>query len=314
LIEKETLPISVGGVFHDIDEDGDLDVVFSGDWQSNKIWWWENPYPDYDPEIPWTRYEIKNSGEKEHHDQIFGDFDDDGEMELVFWNQNAKKLFIADIPPDPKNVQMWPYQEIWSGDSYFEGLSKGDLEGDGTVDILGGGRWFKYNGGSSYTPSMIDDAMRVSRVVAGNFKTGIIPQVIMLPAEGIGRLKLYECNGDPKDPSCWVGQDILGFDVDHGHSLDVADLNGDGKLDIFVAKMHLNGENSDSKMWILWGDGNGNFKEEVVATGYDNHESRVADLDGDGDIDILGKPFNYGTPGLDIWINDPAPDLYNFSR
>jgi hypothetical protein len=35
---------------------------------------------------------------------------------------------------------------------------------------------------------------------------------------------------------------------------------------------------------------------------YDNHESKIADLDGNGTLDILGKPYNHGSPGLDIWL------------
>jgi hypothetical protein len=41
----------------------------------------------------------------------------------------------------------------------------------------------------------------------------------------------------------------------------------------------------------------------VVATGHDNHESKIADLDGDGTLDILGKPYNHKTPALQIWLN-----------
>jgi hypothetical protein len=75
VIDNETLPIEAGGAFEDIDEDGDLDIVFGADYQGNKVWWWENPYPDYDQNTPWKRREIKNSGLNQHHDEIFGDFD-----------------------------------------------------------------------------------------------------------------------------------------------------------------------------------------------------------------------------------------------
>ncbi|HWQ96138.1 MAG TPA: VCBS repeat-containing protein [Candidatus Methylomirabilis sp.] len=303
LIENETLPIEAGGAFHDIDGDGDQDIVFGGDLQSKKIWWWENPSPQYHPDKPWVRREIKNSGPKMHHDEIFGDFDGDGKKELVFWNQDAKKLSIADIPPDPKNVQPWPYEVIWSNNTKAEGLSTGDVDRDGKPDIIGGGRWFKYESRKKYSSYIIDAGQQNSRVAAGDLKIGGLPEIVMVPGDGRGRLKWYECNGDPKEPDCWAGHDLLGFDVDHGHSLDVIDINGDGKLDIFVGEMRLNGGNNNSRMWIFWGDGNGNFREEIVATGYDNHESRVGDLDGDGDIDILGKPYNLDTPGLDIWLN-----------
>jgi hypothetical protein len=55
--------------------------------------------------------------------------------------------------------------------------------------------------------------------------------------------------------------------------------------------------------WLFLGDGNGNFTKTEIATGFGNHESKVADLDGDGDLDILGKPYNWDTPRLDIWLN-----------
>ena len=91
--------------------------------------------------------------------------------------------------------------------------------------------------------------------------------------------------------------------VDNGHSLAVLDFDGDGHLDIFCAEMRLNGGNPESKIYLLLGDGKGNFRKTIVATGFDNHESKVADLDGDGTLDILGKPYNHQTPGLDIWLN-----------
>jgi hypothetical protein len=57
-------------------------------------------------------------------------------------------------------------------------------------------------------------------------------------------------------------------------------------------------------MRILLGDGQGNFKDSIIATGFGNHQSHAADLDGDGDIDILSKPYNWETPRVDIWMND----------
>ena len=30
----------------------------------------------------------------------------------------------------------------------------------------------------------------------------------------------------------------------------------------------------------------------------------VGDFDGDGDLDVLGKPYNWDAPRLDVWINE----------
>jgi hypothetical protein len=52
-------------------------------------------------------------------------------------------------------------------------------------------------------------------------------------------------------------------------------------------------------------NGQGNFLLEIIiSTGIDIHESQIADLDGDGDLDILGKPYNGDAPRLDIWLQN----------
>ena len=107
VINAGPLRVEAGSAAEDIDGDGDLDVVCGGEARSNEVWWWENPYPDYNPNVPWHRYTIKKSGATKHHDQIFGDFDGDGKDELVFWNQGARSMFIAEIPENPKNVEEW---------------------------------------------------------------------------------------------------------------------------------------------------------------------------------------------------------------
>jgi len=95
-------------------------------------------------------------------------------------------------------------------------------------------------------------------------------------------------------------------EVDNGHSLAILDFDNDGNPDIFLAEMRLNGGNPSSKCTVFLGDGAGDFKEIVLATGFDNHESKVADLDGDGDLDVLMKPYNHATPALHILINEGA--------
>jgi hypothetical protein len=303
VIESETLPIEAGGAVHDLDSDGDLDLIFGADSSGNAVWWWENPYPNYQTDLPWQRRIIKNSGGKKHHDQIIGDFDGDGQKELVFWNQKTpdklNRLFIADIPAAPRQTEPWSYTEIFATKTKSEGLAKADIDGDGKLDLIAGGYWFKHQGGTAYTPNEIDKEQAFSRAVAGQLKEGGAPEVVLVIGDGKGRLKWYELTG-----KSWVGHDLLGDRVDHGHSLALADLNTDGNLDIFCAEMRLNGENPDAKMWLFLGDGQGNFARQEIATGFGNHESKIADLDGDGDLDILGKPYNWETPRLDIWLNE----------
>jgi len=110
LIDNRRSHIEAGGTYWDIDGDGDLDILQGASWVSNEVWWWENPYPNYVGDKPWTRHTIKDWGQKQHHDQIFGDFDGDG-----------KGSFDAEV--------------ISTGIGTHEGRL-GDLDGDGDIDIL----------------------------------------------------------------------------------------------------------------------------------------------------------------------------------
>jgi len=301
LLDNANSHIEAGGVSYDIDGDGDLDVLHGGSWKVNEIWWWENPYPAYDPAKPWQRYTIKDTGAKQHHDQIIGDFDGDRKPELVFWNQQASKLFIADIPDNPKDKSAWKFEEIWSWDTRlkFEGLASADINMDGTVDIVGGGMWFE-KAGNKYQARIIDDYGQ-SRSAAGDLIKGGRPEIVLGSGDGVGPVNIYQWKNNKWEKTVLIQK------VVHGHTLQVIDVDGDGNLDIFTGEMVLwhNGANPGSRTWILYGDGKGNFKTEYVnaSTDIGNHESKLGDVDGDGRPDIVQKPFMKEIPRLDIWLN-----------
>jgi len=301
--DQSSVSMSPSGTFVDVDKDGDTDVIMGGSSDSFMIWWWENPYPDYEPNTAWPRHTIKTSGEPKHHDMLAADFDNDDSLELAFWNQYAHTLYLAELPDDPKSLENWPLKPVftWEGKITFEGLEAADIDGDGWLDLAGAGRWFKNNGGESFTENVIDlDYAYDARVSVGQIVPGGWPEVVMGIGDREGRLEWFEWDG-----SAWKGHDL--GPIDHGHSLQLVDINTDANLDIFAAEMRLDGGNEDSGMWFFLGDGQGQFSRALVASGYDNHENRVVDLDGDGDLDILGKPFNHETPALHIWVNDGIP-------
>ncbi len=314
VIEDESLRIEAGSAAHDIDGDGDTDIVFGGESRSNEIWWWENPYPDLNPNQPWKRHYIKKSAGTKHHDQAFIDFDGDDQKEFVFWNQYSAGIFFAEIPENPAAKEEWDYQPIytyatdgemeprstypgWRRTHEHEGLFAMDMNDDGVDDIVGGGRWFEYREGI-FIEHIIDAGYTFTRSAAGQLIEGGRPEVVMVVGDGMGPLVLYEWQ-----EGFWKST-VLIDEVDNGHTLDILDFDGDGHLDIFNAEMRFGEGNPDAEVRIFLGDGKGNFSKHVVARGYGVHEGRLTDLDGDGDLDVLGKPYTWNAPRLDIWLNE----------
>lgn len=312
VVEPAPLHIEAGGIAMDVDGDGHLDYIAAGDWKTNEIWWWRNPWPKMDQ--PWVRRTIKHSGFPKHHDQKAADFDGCGRPEVVFWNQDAHGLFIAKVPEHPLQTGEWPITQIyhystdsqteqlgkspdWKGVNEHEGLAIIDIDGDGKPDIVGGGRWFRNLGDLKFEENVIDPRYPFSRAAAGKLvKDSIRPQVVFVVGDGDGPLNMYQWV-----KGTWMPHKIA--DIHFGHSLQIADFDGDGNLDIFVGEQRLDGANPESKGYIFYGDGKGNFRQTDFVAGLDFHEAKVVDLNGDGRPDIVSKPYNFGSPGIDIFMN-----------
>lgn len=83
------------------------------------------------------------------------------------------------------------------------------------------------------------------------------------------------------------------------HTLQAADIDGDGDVDVVVGQMHTTEQRALSIHFNVDGRGMHRARQVIDTVG---HNGVVADVDSDGDFDIYGANWA-GNPPAWIWIN-----------
>ena len=110
------------------------------------------------------------------------------------------------------------------------------------------------------------------------------PDLILTPAEGEARIAWLEAPADPKAGS-WT-EHVIEAEAQFCHALGVADLDGDGDLDVVTAQMHQGADPDEVCVYLNGGDGSSWARRVISERG--SHNVVVADLDGDGDSTSWG--------------------------
>ena len=282
-------PSDVGGAAVDVTGNGWIDFVAGGAWYENST----------DPrETPFRRhvFDEQLSG---IHDIAVGDLDGDGKVDIVTMS-DRNDLRWYKVSADPS--QPWTKTRI--GPSVHAGLSLGDIDRDGDLDVVRSNVWFENRRrGREWvshqmtepwgapSPSFARNATRTWPVDINGDKR---IDIVIADNENRGaRIAWLEAPEDPKAGSWKVHLLPKGDTADRApyHSLQVGDFDGDGDVDIFTVEMEWIGGEKPPR-WFIWEnlDGRGRFVERVILNAnLGGHEAVVGDVDGDGDLDICSK-------------------------
>ena len=288
-----TAHLEAGGVLVDVNGNGRLDLVVGNplDGHPNtELYWYQCP-PD--PRSLWTRHVITAQFVK-YHDQAAGDVDGDGRPEIVFASQRSQVVGYYDIPADP-TISPWPdsHLHVIAEGLSVEGLCIVDIDGDGENEVIAGPNIFKRVPKGAWKRTELGLDLRQTRVVVAD-----------LDGDGALEIVVAEGESDQGRVAWFKGPDwkmrLLDAGFFHPHSLDVADVTGNGRPDIFVGEMGLRSY-PDPREVIYCNLGGGQFKMQVVGN-LATHDAKLGDVTGNGVPDIVGKPYSPGNQ-VDIWVN-----------
>lgn len=285
--------LCVGASCGDIDGDGRPELVV-GENMGSRLFWFD---PPEDPRASWTQRLITDRFQK-YHDTLLADVDADGEDELVILSQQSGVVCYYDIPDDPR-VAPWPdsHLHVVADNLVVEGVAVTDLDRDGHPELIAGPNVFFKNGAPDrWDRHELEGDWEWTRVAVGDLTGNGREEIVLtegdLPYHGDRRGRLGVVDTDT-----WR-VNVLDDGLYNPHTVQLADMTGDGRVDIVVGEMD-SGDYQMPRLLLYRNEGDG-FVREEIHTGVGTHEAKVIDIDGSGRLDIVGK--SYGPrPHVDLW-------------
>ncbi len=172
----------------------------------------------------------------------------------------------------------------------------GDIDGDGRLDLLLGGRpgedlaWYAW---PHWQRTVIARAVEefTTDMAVGDIDGDGDPDVVVGDGGTGTNLHWYRNPrpaGNPADGGAWQRL-AIGSATDYVKDVELADFNLDGRLDVAVR--------THGVVWIFFNNG-GSWSRVQIRNGLTGEGMGSGDIDGDGDTDLL-------LPGM--WLENPEP-------
>ncbi|WP_420572093.1 T9SS type A sorting domain-containing protein [Kordia sp.] len=271
----------------DLDGDGDMDVL-SASYDDDKIAWYENT----DGQGTFSDQQIISTGASNARSVYAVDIDGDNDMDVLSTYSSISEVVWFENTDSQGNFgsrQTVTYNADFSQSVYAE-----DIDGDGDMDIL--------------SASSSDDKIAWYENTDGLGDFGS-QQIITTNADGASSVYAIDLDGDGDidvlsasrgdDKIAWYentdgqgtfgDQQVITTNADFAVSVFAADIDNDGDNDVISAS-----STDDKIAWYENTDGQGTFGvQQIIATNTDRaSDVYAADIDNDGDIDILASSQN----------------------
>jgi len=314
----------------DVNGDGFLDVIVAA--ELSHLIYLQNPGPDDARRgEAWERLILPmTKGNGSYIRVFFADLDGDNTPEVIAANKGAQRpgpsdlvrstpVSIFSVTGDPLVADAW-HETVLGRYSVPQNAQPVDLDADGDLDIVVGSRgenrlaWFE-NHSSLGQLSFIEHAIGI----VGGTASGFNLEYADLNNDGrtdiigaIGTESLASSLGwleQPKDKdSAWIHHPIGSLAPDAITGIVLTDIDGDGDSDAFVGSYSSGPREGDGEVKasdalgrLAWFENPGATK--VISSVWPRHDvSRrkrgmfdkfiARDIDGDGDIDLLGTRGN----------------------
>lgn len=280
---------NLGEVAYDVNGDGWTDLISAG-WFSNGIFWYENTKGE---EKLWPPRKIADSEGTEG--LVFEDITGDGVPEIIPNHYRPQEVFWIEILPGPAFKRY-----VVGREGSRHGMGVGDLNGDGCKDILTMDGWYEApvdprSGSWAFHADWKNQGAGGIRMLVHDVNQDGLNDVIYGMGHDYG---LFWLEQKKHQGNRSFERHTIQTRWSQAHTLVLADLDDDGKLDLVTGKrIRGHGENDPGSLdpiGVFWYEIQPKapqpFVEHVLAynsmTGT-GMNINVVDLDRDGDKDIV---------------------------
>jgi hypothetical protein len=299
----------------DMDGDGDMDIL-SASRLDDTIAWYEN---DGASNPSWTASDIATDADGAT--SVFAaDMDNDGDMDIL--SASTEDDTIAWYENNNGDGSSWTASDIDTNADYAESVFAADMDNDGDMDIVSASAiddtiaWYENDGASdpSWTASDIATSADYATSVFAADMDNDGDMDIVSASWNDDTIAWYENTATFSFTPSWTSRSVT-TSLDGPNSVHAADLDNDGDLDI-VASI-----NRDNRVVWYENDGSpsdGGWTYHLVKDYSDppSYQSgmeyvHVADIDDDGDLDILAARGGSSEAGVSdailYFVNDGTP-------